>query len=207
MTPMRSPAAVYRLGAAIAFVLMLAGCTHGGQFDPTEVFSNDMFASKSKIQGQREPLFPNGVPGAETGVPPDLVKGYKAPDQDADSGGAPDAAADKGAAQQQVEAKPPPKPKPKPKLARAPAPQNSAFDQKPPPRISIGPKAGTSAQQGGGSSQAPWPGTLQGAPAQQAGGPRQSVWPAAPSTAPGQQAAQPAQSIWPNPPASGTLGQ
>jgi hypothetical protein len=60
----------------LAIVLVLGACTSGGQFDPTEVVSGDMFSTKKKLAGDREPLFPQGVPGAESGVPPDLVKGY-----------------------------------------------------------------------------------------------------------------------------------
>ena len=69
--------------AVCALGIVLGSCTPGGQFDPTEMLSNDMFNTKKKIQGDREPLFPNGVPGAETGVPPDLMKGYQAPPEQA----------------------------------------------------------------------------------------------------------------------------
>src|ERR1700722_11231991 len=76
---------LFRLGSALALVLVIAGCTKGGQFDPTEMFSSDVFDSKKKLTGEREPLFPNGVPGTTTGVPPDLVKGYQAPPDQADA--------------------------------------------------------------------------------------------------------------------------
>ena len=193
---MRCAPSLVRLGSALTLAVVLAGCTPGGQFDPTTMFDNDMFNTKKKVSGDREPLFPNGVPGTSTGVPPDLVKGYQPP---------PDQAADNGAA---AAAAPPspeppkPKPKPKPKLARARAPkQDSAFDQKPPTRINIGlaPKSGAPAQQGGGGSQSPWPAPTQNASTQ----PSQSPWPAPP----GQQTAQPSQSIWPNPPAPNTSTQ
>src|SRR5271165_7245927 len=68
-----------RIGSALVLALLLAGCTKGGQFDPTEIFNNDAFNTKGKMKGDREPVFPNGVPGAQTGVRPDLVKGYQAP--------------------------------------------------------------------------------------------------------------------------------
>jgi hypothetical protein len=203
-----------RVGSAVAFVLVLASCTPGGQFDPTQVFNSDVFDSKKKLPGQREPLFPNGVPGAETGVPPDLVKGYKPPpDQDADTGAAPDGAAAGAAAPPpaaQAEAKPKPRPKPKPKLARAPAPapQDSAFDRKPPTRINVGlapkaaPPAAARGQPAAANGQSVWPATPQ--TASQSASPSQSVWPASPQTAP---AAQSGQSIWPNPPASGSAPQ
>ena len=55
-----------RTASALAVVLAIAGCTQGGQFDPTEVLAADPFGTKKKLQGEREPLFPSGVPGAET---------------------------------------------------------------------------------------------------------------------------------------------
>jgi hypothetical protein len=173
---------LFRLGSALALVLVIAGCTKGGQFDPTEMFSSDVFDSKKKLTGEREPLFPNGVPGTTTGVPPDLVKGYQAPPDQADAsattppGAAPPAAAT-------AEAKP--KPKPKAKVAATPAGgQPATTKQKPaaatPTRISVGPTAKPDAPAG---ETAPVP------------------WPAPPQAAPAQQSAQPAQSVWPNPPA------
>ncbi|HMK70303.1 MAG TPA: hypothetical protein VK442_04950, partial [Xanthobacteraceae bacterium] len=93
-----------RLGAALAVVLAFAGCTPGGQFDPTELLSNDVFGTKKRVQGDRQPLFPSGVPGAETGVPPELMKGYQPPPEPVAENT--DAAAKAAAAE--------PKPKPKP---------------------------------------------------------------------------------------------
>ena len=176
--------------AALAVMLVLGGCTPGGQFDPTTIFNNDMFDSKTKLKGPREPLFPNGVPGATTGVPADLVKGYQPPpdqsDADAD---APIAPAPAQAAK--PEQKPEQKPKPKPKVAVGRPQTRAAVVEKPPSstptRIDIGAK-GAPPQQ---------PPT--GAPPSQSG---QFAWPAAPQTAPAQQAAQPSQSIWPAPPST-----
>lgn len=189
-----------RVGSAAALVLVLAGCTPGGQFDPTEIFNSDMFDSKTKIKGDREPLFPGGVPGTTTGVPADLVKGYQPPPDQADAATAPTDTAPVAAAP-----KPAPKPKPKPKVAAVPPAQKqgSVWDQKPPPpsnRISVGSKPAT--QQQASPSPPPWP-DGQTAPAQQAAQPSQSVWPSTQPTAPTQQTAQPSQSIWPNPPAPG----
>jgi len=98
-----------RTASTLAVVLAIAGCTQGGQFDPTEVLAADPFGTKKKLQGEREPLFPSGVPGAESGVPHDLVKGYQPPPEQTaeETVGTtkPPAAA--------AEAKPKPKPKPK----------------------------------------------------------------------------------------------
>jgi len=201
MTAPRSIASLVRLGAVVGLVLVISGCTKGGQFDPTELLNSDAFDSKKKLNGQREPLFPNGVPGAETGVPPDLVKGYQPPPEPAEAD-----AADAAAAPPPPQ-KPKPKPQPKPKVARAAPPAGDpAFSQTPaskPTRINIGaaPKSSTPAAQGG--DQSIWPAPPSTSSPQQAAG-SQSIWPAPPPTSPPQQTAQPSQSIWPNPPATST---
>src|SRR5215472_13276686 len=120
---------ILRAGSALALVLVLlpflGACTPGGQFDPTELLNNDMFDSKKKLSGQREPVFPNGVPGTTAGVPPDLVKGYQPPPDpsDADASQTPPDGGGAGpkTAAATAEAKPKPKPKPRPKVATAPA--------------------------------------------------------------------------------------
>src|SRR5579862_2442654 len=128
MMPTRRIPSLCRSVCAGALVFVLAGCTPGGQFDPTSIFDNDMFNSKKKLSGEREPVFPNGVPGTTTGVPPDLVKGYQPPPDQTDA-----ASADSAGAQPPPEK---PKPKPKPKVAvQTPKPAQ------PPKRISIGPAA------------------------------------------------------------------
>ena len=127
MTATRRSPLLVRAGSAAALVLALAGCTPGGQFDPTSVFANDMFDTKAKLKGDRQPVFPNGVPGASSGVPQDLVKGYQPPPDQAADATAPDAAA-------QEAAKNKPKPNPKPKVARAPAQPPAS----PPRRINVG---------------------------------------------------------------------
>jgi hypothetical protein len=159
---MRCNRSAFRIGSALALVLVLAGCTKGGQFDPTEVFSSDMFDTKKKLQGQREDVFPNGVPGTTSGIPPDLVKGYQAPvDQSADTGA--DAAPP-------PEAQAKPKPKPRPKVARAPAPPRA--------QITVGRPSSASPQ--GSASQSVWPAAPSAAP-QQTAQPAQSVWPNPPT--------------------------
>jgi hypothetical protein len=167
----RPTLSLVRLGAALAVVLMFAGCTQGGQFDPTELINSETFSTKKKLQGEREPVFPNGVPGAASGVPPDLVKGYQAPpEQAADNG---DAAAKAAEAQAKAEPKPKPKAKPKPKVATAPpkAPQDPAFDQAP---ASPAPRAA--------QPQTAWPNPPQAASGQpNAQG--QTVWPNPPPPA------------------------
>jgi hypothetical protein len=195
--PASSQSALFRVGFVLALLIELAACTPGGQFDPTEMFNSDMFDTKKKLQGQREPVFPNGVPGTTTGVPADLVKGYQPPPDQADATTIPPEPAPAAEVAK-------PKPKPKPKVAAAPA-QNpsSVWNQKPAgpasTRISVGSKpAPATAQQQAPTSQAPWPAS--GA-AQQQTPSAQAPWPA--QTAP----AQSSQSVWPNPPATGTSTQ
>jgi hypothetical protein len=184
MTATRRSPLLIRAGSAAALVLALAGCTPGGQFDPTTLFANDMFDTKTKLKGDRQPVFPNGVPGTSSGVPQDLVKGYQPPPDQAADANAPDAAAEEAAKNQ-------PKPKPKPKVARAPAQPPAA----PPRRINVGPtpnQAAPAAPQGA----APAPPQSQ-----------QSAFPPPPPTAPAQQATPTVESRWPDPPKPGTSSQ
>ncbi len=191
----RRTASLVRAGALLALAAMLAACTKGGQFDPTTLLDSDMFNTKKPLQGQREPVFPNGVPGATTGIPADLYKGYvPPPEQAADTGAGAGAAAapDNGPTKLVADEKPKPKPKPKPKIARAPA--------KPHTTISVGlakkPKPAPQRQaQQPRAVQTVWPNPNQTAQ------PAQSPWPAPPPAAwpSPQQAAQPAQTAWPNP--------
>jgi hypothetical protein len=184
MTATRRSPLLIRAGSAAALVLALAGCTPGGQFDPTTLFANDMFDTKTKLKGDRQPVFPNGVPGTSSGVPQDLVKGYQPPPDQAVDANAPDAAAEEAAKNQ-------PKPKPKPKVARAPAQPPAA----PPRRINVGPTPNQAA-----------PAAPQGAaPAPQQS--QQSPFPPPPPTAPAQQATPTVESRWPDPPKPGTSSQ
>ena len=170
--PGRRFPSLFGAGSVVALVLVLGACTPGGQFDPTEAVSSDIFGTKKKLQGEREPVFPQGVPGTENGVPPDLVKGYQpAPEQAAVSEAPQPAAADK----------PKPKPKPKPKLAntRPPASQGGQSPWPPaqgqPARVS--PHKPTGRQPSGQPAQTNWP-PPQGQPAQ--GAAAQTNWPAPP---------------------------
>ena len=57
----------------IAFAGALAGCSSGfGDWDPSDLFS--WLDTKKKLPGKREPVFPDGVPGLEQGVPKELYK-------------------------------------------------------------------------------------------------------------------------------------
>lgn len=178
---------LFRIGIVLALASVIAACTKGGQFDPTTLLDNDMFDNKPPLKGQREPVFPNGVPGASTGIPADLYKGYQPPpEQAAATGDAATPITPPAAEAPQAEAKLEPKPKPKPKVARAPSPPRTEIS------VGLAKRPKPAAQQAAQPGQTAWPAP----PSTAASQPAQSVWPAPPSTA----AAQPAQSIWPNPP-------
>jgi hypothetical protein len=83
--------------------------------------SIEIFDSKKKLVGDRKPVFPEGVPGVSSGVPPELVKGYHEPE-----GGTLDPA--KAAAEAAAEPAKPKKPKPAPaqRTASKPAPKPQA---------------------------------------------------------------------------------
>jgi hypothetical protein len=64
------------IAAAVVIALSsaLAGCTGGlSNFDPSDML--DWLDTKKKLPGERKPVFPQGVPGLEQGVPKDLYKG------------------------------------------------------------------------------------------------------------------------------------
>jgi hypothetical protein len=199
MRAQRRPS-ILHAGSALAFVLvllpLLGACTKGGQFDPTELLNSDMFDSKKKLSGQREPVFPGGVPGTTAGVPPDLVKGYQPPPEPADAdasqtpqGGAPGARPKTAATTAEAKPKPRPRPKVATAPAQAPAAQDPIWNQTQPPaksptRINVGAKpAGPAPAQDQGAS---------------SGASSQPNWPAPPQQ---MTPAQQVQTNWPNPPA------
>jgi hypothetical protein len=59
----------------IALSSALAGCGGGGfgNWDPTDLL--DWLDTKKKLPGDRKPVFPEGVPGLDQGVPKELYKG------------------------------------------------------------------------------------------------------------------------------------
>jgi hypothetical protein len=74
---MRRPQRLIVATVLIALSSALAGCGGGGlgNFDPSVVL--DFLDTKKKLPGDRKPVFPEGVPGLEQGVPKDLYKGSR----------------------------------------------------------------------------------------------------------------------------------
>jgi outer membrane biosynthesis protein TonB len=107
----------------LALCMPLAGCE---SFDPG-MLTDWIPTGKKSLAGDRQPVFPQGVPGVSDGVPPELIKGNQPPPE----------------AQAALPEEPPPAEKPKPK----PKPKKVA---NPPP-----PRQQQSAQPQ--SSDAPWP--------------------------------------------------
>jgi hypothetical protein len=62
----------------IAFTGVLGGCS---SFDPSDML--DFLDTKKKLPGDRKPVFPEGVPGLEQGVPKELYKGAQQSDPNA----------------------------------------------------------------------------------------------------------------------------
>ncbi len=129
----------------------------------------DVFDSKKKLAGERKPVFPEGVPGVASGVPPELVRGYHEPE-----GGGLDPA--KAAAEAAAEpAARPKKPKSELKPETKPAPQRTASRPAPKPPAQSDPyaaaptRAAEPAQQPAPqAATAPWPAAQP-----------QAAWPAA----------------------------
>ena len=153
---MRSLARVVLAAVVASTGPVLSACSSSSldSLDPTEWFD-----SKKKLTGERKPVFPEGVPGVTSGVPPELVKGYQEPE-----GGVSDPA--KAAAEAAAET--PAKPK-------KPAPQRTASKPKQKPADSA-----AAQQRPAQSGTAPWPAQQQ--PAQPASAPwpsqqSQAAWP------------------------------
>jgi hypothetical protein len=141
----------------------LAGCADGFDMDKLDVFHlND----KKKLPGDRQPVFPEGVPGVTQGVPQEYMKG-NAPPSDTALLPPPDAPAAKQAA-----AAPPEPPKAKP--AAKPKPKKTAKRAAPKPKPQAVPVQPVNRQAEPAPAPAPWPTPAQG----QASG--AAPWPSAP---------------------------
>jgi hypothetical protein len=152
--------------ARLGFAIVIAGATAlVSGCDSLDTLT--LFDSKTKLSGDRKPVFPEGVPGVTPGVPPEMVKGYHEPVAETSPPAVPGEQPKPEAKPKSAEAKPTPKPhavqaaaKPKP----APAVQAQAS---PPPA------PGTTAT-------APWPNQPQ--QPQQPQPQAQAPWPSAPAS-------------------------
>src|SRR6478736_6607641 len=135
---MRRPQRLIAAAVLIALSCALTGCgsSFGNGFDPSDLL--DWLDTKKKLPGERKPVFPEGVPGLEQGVPKDLYKGARQAQPDQQNADAAAAAADPDAApsDEGAPAALPPEPKPK-KMARkrttTPPPDQSAQPAQPAP--------------------------------------------------------------------------
>src|SRR5262249_62426041 len=105
-TTMRGSQRLIALSVLIALSGVLGGCSGGlANFDPSDLL--DWMDTKKKLPGDRKPVFPEGVPGLEQGVPKDLYKGSRQQQIDEQNAAAAAAAA------------PPPEPPPGSKSAKS----------------------------------------------------------------------------------------
>ncbi|MBR0962838.1 hypothetical protein JQ554_02000 [Bradyrhizobium diazoefficiens] len=76
---MRRTSRLIAAAVLIAFTGVLGGCS---SFDPSDML--DFLDTKKKLPGDRKPVFPEGVPGLEQGVPREMYKGaQQQPDSNA----------------------------------------------------------------------------------------------------------------------------
>lgn len=75
---MRRPQRLIATAVLIALSGALAGCGSTSNFDPSDLL--DFLDTKKKLPGERKPVFPDGVPGLEQGVPKDLYRGARQQD-------------------------------------------------------------------------------------------------------------------------------
>ncbi len=130
----------------LALGLALTACE---DFDPTAVF--DVFDTKKKLPGERQPVFPTGTPGVPQGVPPEMVKGYQPPPEQSSKETA--AAAEP----KEAEAKPKPTAKPKPKVVAKPADATTTGTVRvPPPSAQAAPPPNAQQTQAAPAA-SPWP--------------------------------------------------
>src|SRR5436309_13183693 len=78
---MRRPQRLIATAVLVALSGALAGCGSTGNFDPSDLL--DFLDTKKKLPGDRKPVFPEGVPGLEQGVPKEMYKGAQQPDPNA----------------------------------------------------------------------------------------------------------------------------
>ncbi|MFB9262575.1 hypothetical protein ACFFWD_05215 [Bradyrhizobium erythrophlei] len=126
---MRRSQRLIAAAVAVALCSVLAGCGGGSManFDPSDLL--DFLDSKKKLPGDRKPVFPEGVPGLEQGVPKELYKGAQQDQlnqQNADAAATATAAPPESPKSSKKNAKGKGKPAPAADQAAAPAPDADA---------------------------------------------------------------------------------
>ena len=127
-----------RLIAATVLIALsgsLAGCGGGGLsgFDPSDLL--DFLDTKKKLPGERKPVFPEGVPGMQSGVPKELYRGAAAePAPEAAPSTAPEPKAKRGTKSRSKERAASRAPAPVADPDAAPAEENSAPAAPPAPK-------------------------------------------------------------------------
>jgi outer membrane biosynthesis protein TonB len=115
--------------------------------------SLEIFDTKKKLAGDRKEVFPEGVPGVTSGVPPELVKGYR--EQEGATYDPAKAAAEAAAEPAAKPKKPKVEPKPQRTASKpAPKPQAQQPDPSPVPTRVAAPEP---AQQPAPQATSPWP--------------------------------------------------
>src|SRR5690348_17124723 len=120
----------------LALTGVLGGCSSGG-FDPSDLM--DWLDTKKKLPGDRKPVFPEGVPGLEQGVPKELYKGEVEKQQQEQA----------AAAASQPPAEQPPAEQPGPEAKQAKSKQAKAKKSKPAAAASAAPAAGPAVEPNG----------------------------------------------------------
>src|SRR5258707_1241258 len=138
---MRRSQRLIALAVLIALSGALAGCGGGlSSFDPSDLL--DFLDTKKKLPGERKPVFPEGVPGLEQGVPKNLYKGSRQEQIDQQNAEAPAAAA----------AAPPPQ---EPKSKRATKGKQPAAAARAPDAAQQAPDADATPEEEGSTAAAP----------------------------------------------------
>ena len=124
----------------IALSSALAGCSSSiYNWDPSDLL--DWLDTKKKLPGERKPVFPDGVPGLEQGVPKDLYKDNVERQQQLDQQNA-----------QATAAAPPPPPVEEPRSKKT---AKSKARGKQPATAATGPAADPAAEEDGSTTAAP----------------------------------------------------
>jgi hypothetical protein len=142
---MRRSQRLIATAVVIALSGVLAGCAGGmSSFDPSDLL--DFLDTKKKLPGERKPVFPEGVPGLEQGVPKNLYKGSRQEQIDQQNAEAAAAAA-----------APPPAEEPKSKRGARPTGQPATASRAPAPGAEPAADAEALPEEEGSTAAAPPP--------------------------------------------------